>query len=93
MSTPTDVEKCDTCPTCEMKESAREQGDTRVDATTDGQGISLTLSQTTTQMQCGHLVHQKPPVSYLNKLLTKFECKGEFYALMNLGGKLGKHPE
>eukprot|EP00957_Ditylum_brightwellii_P100508 7662338-Ditylum_brightwellii.AAC.1 len=34
-----------------------------------------------------------PPLAWLNKLLTKFEWKGESYAMMDLGGELGKHPE
>eukprot|EP00957_Ditylum_brightwellii_P042682 3231908-Ditylum_brightwellii.AAC.1 len=37
--------------------------------------------------------NKRPPLSWLNKLLTKFEWKGECYAKMDLGGELGKHPE
>eukprot|EP00957_Ditylum_brightwellii_P178357 13584108-Ditylum_brightwellii.AAC.2 len=33
------------------------------------------------------------PLTWLNKLLTIFEWKGERYAMMDLGGELGKHPE
>eukprot|EP00957_Ditylum_brightwellii_P092427 7038254-Ditylum_brightwellii.AAC.1 len=34
-----------------------------------------------------------PPISWLNKLLTKFERKGEIYAVLDLGGELGRHPK
>eukprot|EP00957_Ditylum_brightwellii_P027006 2042400-Ditylum_brightwellii.AAC.1 len=37
--------------------------------------------------------NKKPPISWFNKLLTKFVCKGEQYASLDLQGKVGKYPE
>eukprot|EP00957_Ditylum_brightwellii_P201370 15325339-Ditylum_brightwellii.AAC.1 len=34
-----------------------------------------------------------PLLAWLNELLNKFKQKGEHYAMMDLGGELGKHPE
>eukprot|EP00957_Ditylum_brightwellii_P089927 6848631-Ditylum_brightwellii.AAC.1 len=34
-----------------------------------------------------------PPLAWLNRLLTKFEQKGEHYSMMDLGGEVRKHPE
>eukprot|EP00957_Ditylum_brightwellii_P009278 701885-Ditylum_brightwellii.AAC.1 len=34
-----------------------------------------------------------PPIAWLNKVLSKFERKGERYVVLDLGGELGKHPE
>eukprot|EP00957_Ditylum_brightwellii_P168110 12798185-Ditylum_brightwellii.AAC.1 len=34
-----------------------------------------------------------PLIAWLNKLLTKFERKGERNTVLDLGGELGNHPE
>jgi hypothetical protein len=38
---PPDIEGCDICGTCKLRNTSRGTGDTRKDATVPGQGISL----------------------------------------------------
>eukprot|EP00957_Ditylum_brightwellii_P206898 15350464-Ditylum_brightwellii.AAC.1 len=76
-----------------MKKNARKQGDTRVDATAVGQGISIKFDHHSDTMWTVCTPNKKPPIAWFNKLLTKFEYKGECFASLDPGGKLGKHHE
>eukprot|EP00957_Ditylum_brightwellii_P193996 14774893-Ditylum_brightwellii.AAC.1 len=66
MSTPNELEKCETCLTCKIRKSNRGKGNTREESTEIGQDYHLDAMWTVcTANKC-------PPLAWLNKLLTNW---------------------